>query len=174
VEQHQVEMLVRFTARVSAAAFVAALLLFSLGDRRHPRGAWPEIRLFVAFVLAHTIHFGTVVWLAVITDGENIRQREGWPVVLTVAVLFYLSAFGILRAWHSRRSGRVMSRAGWLMAQSGVALIAVVFLNSYLSRVERMPVYWIPTIVMVIVAAMYFARLRRMEPPARTSQAHVN
>src|SRR5687768_13559668 len=99
------------------------------------------MRLFLGFILAHTIHFSAVAWLAVLTSGENIRTRGGWAVVLTAAVLFYVAAFGILRSWRRLDSGRSWSRSDRLAADVSIALIAMVFLNSYLSRVQIMPLY---------------------------------
>jgi multisubunit Na+/H+ antiporter MnhB subunit len=127
VEQPQVELIVRLTARVSAAAFAAALILFALGHRHRRRGVRYGVRLFVAFILAHTIHFSAVAWLAMLTAGENIRRRGGWAVVLAVAVLFYLAAFGILRAWRKIGSARLLSRNDRLVTDVGVAFIAFVF-----------------------------------------------
>jgi hypothetical protein len=159
VEQAQVELIVRVTARISAGAFALALMLFAAGPSNRSPSHWLDIRAFVAFILAHTIHFGAVAWLAALTAGDNIHQRGGWAVVLTVAVLFYLAAFQILRVWHGLRKGRSLSRGACLTAHGSVALIAVVFLNSYLARVGRMPLYWVPAIGLVAIVAIYFARL---------------
>ena len=87
------------SARLSAAIFAAALILFAAGHHHDRRLLQFGIRLFAGFVGAHTIHFGAVAWLAVVTAGENIRERDGWPVVVTVALLFYMAAFVVLRAW---------------------------------------------------------------------------
>ena len=43
--------------------------------------------------------------------GANIRERDGWTVVVTVAVLFYLAVFLVLRAWRHRVLGRASSRS---------------------------------------------------------------
>jgi hypothetical protein len=159
VEQPQVELIVRLTARISAAAFAAALMVFAARGRSRPVGVRHEIRLLIAFVLAHTIHFGAVMCLAVVTAGENIRARGGWILVLTVAVLFYLAAFSILRAW------RLADAAAWprgqrLVAHAGVVFIALIFLNSYGARAVRMPVYWLPAILMAAAVVAYFIRVR--------------
>lgn len=159
MEQAQVELIVRATARVSAACFAAALIAFAARAPRHHEAGSTGVRLFVAFILAHTIHFGAVLWLAVLTSGENIRARDGWFVVLTVGALFYLAAFAILGAWRGFGAGRTVTRAKRLAGHAGVAFIAVIFLNSYAARVGRMPVYWVPAILMVAVVTGYFIRV---------------
>jgi hypothetical protein len=161
VDQPQVELLVRLTARLSAAAFVAALILFSVRGPNRGAGARYEIRVFVAFILAHTVHFSTVVWLAVLTAGQNIRIRGGWAVVLTVAALLYFASFAVLRAWSTLAAGRDLPRGGRLAAHASVALIALIFLNSYITRVGRMPVYWAPAILMIAAVVMYFTQVHR-------------
>jgi hypothetical protein len=85
------ELLVRLTARVLVIMFAAALILFAAGYQHHRRRLFVGTRLFAGFIVAHTIHFATVAWLAVVTSGENIRERDGWAVVVTVAILFYMA-----------------------------------------------------------------------------------
>jgi len=165
MDQTQIEWLVRLTARVSGTAFAVALLVFALGDRRRLTPPLSS-RLFALFIVAHTIHFGAVGWLAVLSAGENIRARGGWIVVLAVALLFYLAAFGILLVWRDDASGRARPGVQRLAAHVSVAFIAVVFLNSYLGRVESRPVYWLPVIGMVVVVALYFWRVRAQPRPA--------
>jgi hypothetical protein len=159
VEQPQIELFVRLTARVSAAAFGLALLLFSFSALR-PRRVRHALWFLSAFIVVHTIHFGTVGWLAAVTDGSNIQARGGWPVAAAVAGLFYLSAFALLRLWRDVGSGRGVTSGERLLAHASVAVIALVFLNSYVARVETMPVYWLPTIGMVAVVSAYFVRAR--------------
>jgi hypothetical protein len=156
----QIESIVRVTARISAAAFATALIVFASSGlhRRHIRRA---VHFLIAFVLAHTIHFLAVAWLAMATQGENIQARGGWAVALPAAALFYASAFGVLRAWNAFASGRAVSNGERLAAYGGVAVIALVFLNSYVARVATLPVYWFPTIGMIVIVAGYFVRARR-------------
>ena len=116
--------------------------------------------MFLGFVLAHTIHFAAIVWLAVLTAGANIQERDGWTVVLTVAALFYVAAFLIVRAWRAIDSGRVLPRRDRLAANAGITLIAVAFLNSYLARAADKPLYWLPALCMVASVAVYFVRMR--------------
>jgi FtsH-binding integral membrane protein len=158
VEQPQIELIVRLTARMSAAAFATALLLFSFSGGPHPRRIRRALQLLWAFVAAHTIHFGFVVWLAALTNGANIDDRGGWPLMVIVAALFYGSSFAILRLWHDVGSHQHAASEARPGAYAGVVFIAVVFLNSYLARVEDMPVYWLATIGMIAAVAVYFVR----------------
>lgn len=160
MEQPQIELVVRLTARMSGAAFATALMLLSFSSGHRQRRARRGIQFLSAFILVHTIHFGAVVWLAAVTNGANIQARGGALEMIVVAGLFYVSAFAILRLWRGVNSGRRAAPGERLAAYVGVALIALVFLNSYVARVERMPVYWLPTIGMIAVVAVYFVRAR--------------
>jgi hypothetical protein len=163
VDEEHVRLIVRATARMSALVFLAALGLFAAGHRAGPRRVVSAIRVFVLFVVAHTIHFGAVVWLAVATAGENIRERDGWPVVVVVAAAFYLSVFGILRLWTRLSSRQAVSHRERRGAQVGVLFIAAIFVNSYLARVKTMPVYWLWTAGMVLVVTAYLLHTRRVQ-----------
>jgi hypothetical protein len=155
----QIELLVRVTARLSAAAFAAALIVFA-SRGFHRRRVHRAVHFLVAFILAHTIHFLAVVWLAVATQGENIQVRGGWVAALIVAGLFYASAFAVMRAWNGLASGRALSSGERLAAYGCVAVIALVFLNSYVARVASLPIYWLPTIGMIASVIDYFVRAR--------------
>jgi hypothetical protein len=171
VDQPTVELIVRLTARLSAAIFAAALMLSAAGyqhDRRRLFGA----RLFAGFVVAHTIHFVTVAWLAVVTAGENIRGRDGWAVVVTVALLFYMAVLLVLRASGDAAVGHSSSRSLRVTANVAVVAIAAVFLNSYRARVVRMPVYWLPALGLAGIVALYFVRTRGAAlPPLRRQRS---
>ena len=170
MDQPAVELIVRLTARVSGAIFAAALILFAAGYQQNRRRLYLGTRLFAGFIVAHTIHFLTVAWLAVVTAGENIRERDGWPVVVTVALLFYLAVFSVLRAWGDAALGRPSSRGLRVTANVAVVAIATVFLNSYLGRVARMPVYWLPAAGLAGIVALYFVRTRGAALPALRGQ----
>ena len=160
MDQPTVELIVRLTARVSAATFAAALILFAAGYQHDRRRLSFGTRLFAGFVVAHTIHFVTVGWLAVVTAGENIRERDGWAVVVAVALLFYLAVFSVLRAWGDAALGRSSSRRLRVTANVALVAIAAVFLNSYLARVVRMPVYWLPAVGLAGTVTLYFVKTR--------------
>ena len=160
MDQTSVELIVRWTARLSAATFAAALLLFAAGRRvlrRRARG------LFAGFIVVHTVHFAAVVWLAVVTAGANIRDRDGWIVVIMVAVVFYTAAFVVLHAWRDTAEGRSLPRALHVSAGVAVVLIGAVFLNSYIGRALHTPVYWLPAAGLVAAVALYLARARGMD-----------
>jgi hypothetical protein len=160
VEQPQIELIVRLTARMSAAAFATALLLLSFSTAHHQRRSRHGIHFLWAFIVVHTIHFGAVLWLAAVTNGANIEDRGGWPLMVAVAMIFYGSSFAILRLWRGVNSRQGEAPGERFAAHAGVAVIALVFLNSYLARVETLPVYWLPAIGMVAVVATYFVRAR--------------
>jgi hypothetical protein len=159
MDQTSVELMVRWTARVSAATFALALLVFAAGRggrRPLPRGT----RLFEGFIILHTIHFATVAWLAVVTAGANIRERDGWGVVVTVAVLFYTAALVVLRAWRRAAKGHSSPRALQLSATVAVVMIGAVFLNSYVGRALHTPVYWLPAAGVAGAVVFYIIRAR--------------
>jgi hypothetical protein len=160
VDQPTVELMVRLTARLSAASFAAALIVFAAGYPHHRQRERFATRLFAGFIVAHTIHFGTVGWLAVVTANENIQERGGWTAVASVAVLFYAAAFVVLRGWNVPMSERSPSRRPRVMTNVAVVAIAVAFLNSYLARAVVMPIYWLPVAGLTGTVALYLAALR--------------
>lgn len=162
MDQTTVELIVRWTARVSAATFAAALLLFVAG-RPVRRPLARGTRLFAGFIIVHTIHFATVAWLAVVTAGANIRDRDGWAVVVTVAVVFYTAAFVVLRSWRNTAKGRASPRGLHVSARVGVVVIGAVFLNSYVGRALHTPVYWLPAAGLAAAVALYIVRARGMD-----------
>ena len=160
MDQPAVESIVRLTARLSAAMFAAALLVFATGYPHAPRRLHLGTRLFADFIAAHTIHFATVAWLAAVTAGANIRERDGWAVVLTVAVLFFAAAFLVVRAWSAVAKGQPARRL-FLPANLAVGAIAAAFLNSYVARVGLMPIYWLPIVGVIGPASATHRRLAR-------------
>ena len=166
MDQPTVELMVRLTARLSAAAFAAALILFASGYQHDRRRLSLATRLFAGFIVAHSIHFLTVIWLAVVTAGENIQERDGWAVVIAVGLLFYVAVFLVLRGWRDATRGHSPSRGPGVTADVAVVAIAAVFLNSYLGRVGRMPIFWWPAAALAGTVALYFVRTRRSTLPS--------
>lgn len=158
MDQLTIQLIVRLTARLSAAIFASALILFAAGNQRDRGRLYFGTCLFAGFIVAHTIHFLTVAWLAVVTAGENIRERDGWAVAVTVVLLFYIAVFLVFRAWGDAAAGRASSRSLRVSANVALVAIAAVFLNSYLARAVRMPVYWLPVLALVGSVALYFIR----------------
>jgi hypothetical protein len=171
MDQTAVELIVRWTARASAATFAAALLLFAAG-RRVRRPLARGTRLFAGFIAVHTIHFATVAWLAVVSLGANIRERDGWAVVVTVALLFYTAAFVVLRAWRDAARGRSSPRGLDLSARVGVVVIGAVFLNSYVGRAVHAPVYWLPAAGLGAALALHIVATRGMDASNTTRADH--
>ena len=165
MDQPTAELIVRLTARVSVVIFCAALIWFAAGYQHDRRRLHVGARLFAGFVVAHTIHFASVAWLAFVTDAANIRERDGWAVVVTVALLFYGAVFSVLRAWGDAAMGRSSSRSLRVTADVAVVAIAAVFLNSYLARAGRLPMYWLPTAGLAGTVALYFVRWRGASLP---------
>jgi hypothetical protein len=162
MDQTTVELIVRWTARVSAATFAAALLLCAAG-RRVRRSRAGGTRLFAGFMVVHTIHFAAVVWVAVVTGGANIRERDGWAVVTVVALVFYTAAFVVLRAWRDTAEGRLSPRGLQLSARVAVVVIGAVFLNSYVGRALHRPVYWLPAAGLAAAVALYVVSARELD-----------
>jgi hypothetical protein len=159
VDQPTVELIVRLTARLSATLFAAAVILFAVGYPHHRRRQRLGARLFIGFIAAHTVHFATVAWLAVVTAGDNIRERDGWAAVSIVAALFCVAGFLVVRAWTEWTRGHVPSRTRRIVANVAVAAIAAAFLSAYGARVALMPVYWLPALALAGIVALYLARM---------------
>ena len=102
LDAEQAALLVRVTARISAGLLAASLLVstwrINEGDYR-----LADVRLFIGFIVSHTIHFICVGLLAVATNGANIESRFGYGPVMFLGILFYIGCAAILRA--KRRSG---------------------------------------------------------------------
>ena len=98
----QAAVLVRATARVSAVILAGNLLVAArrvggvVGPERAALRTF-DIRLFVAFIVSHTIHFVCVGLLTLATAGANIDARTGYAPVIAVGVLFYLGCVAVLR-----------------------------------------------------------------------------
>jgi hypothetical protein len=172
MDQALIETIVRVTVRLSAVVFLMALMFFAIGARSQ-RGLVHARRFFAAFIAVHTVHFAAVSSLAAVTASANIDDRGGWPVAIVVATLFYASAFAILGSWRGAAAGRGSTASSRFGSGLGVLFIAAVFLNSYIARVERMPVYWIPTVIMVVVVGLYLVRVPRSSAPRTSSSWRI-
>lgn len=109
LDAEQAALFVRVTARTSAALLAASLLVSA---RRITEGDYrlPDVRLFIAFIVSHTIHFICVGLLAAATHGANLESRFGYVAVSSLGILFYLACAAILRMkmrsgdrWDTRR-----------------------------------------------------------------------
>ncbi len=161
-----VALWVRITARVSAFVFFAALAAAAANRRTPIRARAPE-RLLVAFLVLHTIHFGTVVALAAASTGENIHVRGGWPLNLTLAAVFYLGWFVIWRVWRDRARGIVVRRRLSILADAGAVAIATVFLQNFASYAAAAPAFGIVLVIGGGIVAWYLLGIPRLVPKGR-------
>lgn len=149
---------VRLTARLSALLFAVALIapLVLRTGQRQPRSLLP----FVAFVAAHSVHFGFVIALVLATGGEgmfpggqDVADAGGLPAVFGIFAFFYLLA-GV--ALVQRRAG---PRAGWALHLAGrfsTVFLGYMFVSTYIPLVARSPWYALPT---TLVATAVFLDL---------------
>jgi hypothetical protein len=161
LDAQQAVLLVRVTARVSAAIFAVGLIAAA---RRAAMPDVPALRrtdivLFAAFLASQTIHFGCVALLSVATGGENIRRAGGWPLVAASAVAFYAGAATVLRL--KQRPG------GWRRAverRTETALLVVVwfvFFQAYALRFTASSLFATLAVLLAYsVAALLRAALR--------------
>ena len=141
---------ISWTARLSAVLFAFSLIVPALSGHRGHSG-----RLQVAFILAHTLHFAFVAWLAGVSGGagmfpggRSVAEVGGWPVVLAIFALFYAVAFIALTA---RRAGAAQKRlrtAGKL----ATVFIGFMFVATYLPLVTRSG--WYALLALLVTAAV--------------------
>lgn len=142
------------TGRISAALFVVALL--GAAVHRHALKVW------MAFLAIHTVHFAAVLWFAVANEGRDLFpggtslvEAGGWPVVLGSAVLFYALALTVLLALRKeRRAGRWLSWAG----AAATTLIGFEFLAVYVPLVPASPVFALSVAALVVALGFYLVR----------------
>lgn len=142
----EIHHLVVGTGRLSAALFIVALLGAGVGFRAVP--------LWLAFVAAHTIHFSFVAWLAVASEGANLRDIGGWPTALGVGTGFYVLAACAALAW---------SGGGWRVVHgighAGVVLIALAFIATYVPLLATSAFFALPVVGIVGALGFYLARV---------------
>src|SRR5262249_27333220 len=124
LDPERTAIVVRVTARVSAAVFTASLIAAA---RRLSAGPASDVELnrridigaFAVFVLAHTIHFASVGLLAAATGGRTIRDAGGYAGTLLVGAAFYAACGAVLRAksrtttrWANAADGSLDDRCG--------------------------------------------------------------
>lgn len=142
----EIHHLVAGTGRLSAAVFVVALLGAGVRTR--------AVRLWLAYVGAHAVHFSMVAWLAFASDGANLRDIGGWPTALGVGAGFYILAACAALAW---------SGTGWRavrgIGHAGVALIALAFIATYVPLLATSSLFALPVVGIVGALGFYFARV---------------
>lgn len=141
-----IEEAVRWTARASACCFFVYLLTTG-------RGWIVRRRALIVFLVAHTIHFGTVLALAWNTDGANVEARGGWALNLAVAAAFYL---GVAHAIRTQRKN-----AAATLREIVIAAIWLGFLQAYALRVSQHALHAIPTLLLLAAYMRHGLDLRR-------------
>jgi hypothetical protein len=157
---------VRLTARLSALLFAVALIapfVLPMGQRQR-RSQAP----FVAFMAAHTVHFGFVIGLVLATGGEgmfpggrDVADAGGLPAVFGIFAFFYLLA-GV--ALVQRRAGPSAGRMLHLAGRFATAFLGYMFVSTYVPLVARSPWYALPTalVATAVVLDLFAGKLRRM------------
>jgi hypothetical protein len=143
-----------YTGRVSAAAFVVALLMATRSQR--------AVVSWLAFLAAHTVHFFTVLQFARLNGGRDLfpggtsfEEAGGWPTVLTSLAVFYGLAAIALAARHAGpAAGRYLRRAGL----AATVAIAAMFLATYGPLAAQSALFALPSAVIVVALGLYLAR----------------
>jgi hypothetical protein len=140
-----------WTARLSAVLFALSLLVPALSAQRAGHAG----RIHVAFIVAQTLHFAFVAWLASATGGagmfpggRSVADVGGWPVVLAIFALFYAVAFIALAI---RRSGTHQTRLRTI-GKLSTAFIGFMFVATYLPLVARSG--WYALLALLVTAAV--------------------
>jgi hypothetical protein len=158
----QAALFVRVTARISAALLAANLLVSArrISDGRAVyRSA--DVRLFVAFIISHTIHFVCVGLLALATNGANLESPLGYMPVIVVGLLFYVGCAGILRV-------KMRDGDGWTTrSQRNIELWLLVavwlgFAQAYVPRVFQSAPF--AALGVVLVASLLWFLRRALRP----------
>jgi len=164
-------LLVRATARVSAAVFAASLVAAArrlAADDAMDIGAArrADVAAFAAFLAAHTIHFGSVLMLAVATSGQNIRDAGGYSATFVVGAAFYAACAAVLRA-KLRTAPRWTTVAQRRTEIGTIAVVWVVFFQAYALRLLQS--VWFTALAVALAAALAMfaaAAARRRKPQA--------
>jgi hypothetical protein len=166
---------VRWTAWASSAVFTGTLVAFVVDVRRHGRPSIATRRAFVGFVGAHTIHFLTVLWLAQVTAGQNIREAGGWVGSLIVAGLFYAGSCAILGLWRRRAAGEDARRRLKVAGHVAVVFIGAIFVSSYAVRAVTYRGFSIPVAIMTSAIWVYlrFGDWKALSAGSSRAPAHL-
>ena len=149
VDAQQAAMLVRATARLSAA-IVAGNLLVAM-RRAEAVGSSSfrtmDVATFVAFLVSHTVHFACVWLLAVATGGDNIRSAGGWILVVMAALAFYAGAAIVLSVKLRPRGWRSVSER-----RLELGLLVIVWLVFFQAYALRLLQSWLFAALAVLLA----------------------
>ena len=155
---------VRLTARLSALLFAAALIAPVFLRQRQRLALAP----FVAFVVAHTVHFSFVIGLVLETGGEgmfpggrDVADAGGLPAVFGIFSFFYLLA-GL--ALVQRRAGTSAGKLLHVAGRFATVFLGYMFVSTYVPLVERSHWYALPTalVVTAVVVDLLAGKLRQI------------
>jgi hypothetical protein len=157
---------VPLTARLSALLFATALIV----PAALPRAQRQRLTRasFVAFIIAHTIHFCFVSARVLATGGKgmfpggrDVADAGGLPAVFAVFAFFYAVA-GLALA--GRLAGE-SARAGLRWASRGATVfLGYMFVSTYLPLVARSSWYVLPAVIVTLAVAidLFSSRFRRL------------
>lgn len=143
----------RTTARLAFLLFLASFVAPAMG-------AWVARRrsLFVAFAACHLVHFGTIVWLAFITDGASVGPRLD-PTHFAGAVT-YLTIVTIAAGY---ATGRIPERgvSGWRRFESiGTWYIWASFVLAYVGKASTSPPFAVLPALLLVAAGLRWRHAR--------------
>jgi len=148
-------VVVRLTARVSAAVFAAGLVAaarrLASGESAAGAARRADIAAFGAFLGAHTIHFAAVLMLAAATSGANIRSAGGWLPTLAVAAAFYAACGAVLRG-KLRAAPRWTTAAARRLDVATMAIVWIVFFQAYALRLLQSA--WFTALAVALAASL--------------------
>lgn len=154
---------VHLTARLSALLFATALIAPVLLQQRQRLSQAP----FVAFVAAHTVHFGFVIGLVLETGGEgmfpggrDVADAGGLPAVFAIFAFFYLLA-GL--ALVERRAGPSAGKMLHWAGRFATVFLGYMFVSTYVPLVERSPWYALPAalVATAVLVDLLSGKLRK-------------
>lgn len=171
LDAEQAALVVRVTARISAA-LLAANLLVSARRITDGRGVYrsADVRLFAAFIISHTIHFICVGVLALATNGANLESPLGYTPVILVGLLFYVGCAGILRV-KMRDGDRWSTRSQrntelWLLVAVWLG-----FAQAYVPRLFQSPLFTALGVVLLASNVWFVSRALREEVSRQITQS---
>ena len=139
-----IDLAVHWSARLSSFLFAVALTL----PRLTPRLSRQATELYAAFILAHTMHFGFVGWMAHVTDGANmfpggrsVTDVGGWPTVLGIFVFFYaLASVGLVARQVGPHAGHPLRLANRVTT----TCLGLLFVVTYVGLIPHSLWYAVP------------------------------
>jgi hypothetical protein len=156
-------LLVRVTARVSAASFA-----ISLGASASRLGAGAaalaarrrsDLAAFGLFIAAHTVHFASVALLAWVTEGRNIRDAGGYAATGAAGLAFYAACGAVLRS-KARRAARWSATGQRRLEVSTSAIIWIIFFQAYALRLTQSALFAALALALAAALALFLARAR--------------